>query len=219
MPLRAAFFSLACLAALPAPAQEYLSADGALSDRDFYRLVACAAPPDAPCLKPFVKWDTTDLSVGITRMERAYLGGKAKRAEAALVRAMQEINSAGSAIRLTRDDANPDIPILFLDIPARSTIENSGFNALDGTPIGGAGVRVFAKDGVIQRSVILFTTGLQMRAYESVMLEEIMQGLGFLTDIGGGHYESRSIFSQSSNARTKLGKQDIMALGRHYPAR
>jgi hypothetical protein len=80
-------------------------------------------------------------------------------------------------------------------------------------------VRVFAKDGVILKAVIIFTTGLQKRAYESAMLEEITQGLGLLTDIGGAYYESRSIFSQSSNALTKLGKQDIMALGRHYPAR
>ena len=80
-------------------------------------------------------------------------------------------------------------------------------------------MRVFAKDGVILKSVILFTTGLQMRAYESAMLEEIIQGLGLLTDIGGTYYETRSILSQSSNALTKLGKQDIMALGRHYPAR
>ncbi|MEN8894353.1 DUF2927 domain-containing protein [Planktotalea arctica] len=200
-------------------AQEYLRAETALSDAQFYRLVSCAAPPGGTCQKPVVRWRKNDLSVGITRMDAAYLGGKKKRAEAALVRAIQEINAAGSAIRLTRNDTAPDIPILFLDMPARGTIQNSGFKALDGRSISAAGVRVFTKDGMIEKSVIIFTTGLQMRAYESAMLEEITQGLGLLTDIGGSYYESRSIFSQTSNARVKLGTQDIMALGRHYPAR
>ena len=203
----------------PLNAQEFLSTDVALSDDDFYAIVACAAPPKGSCGKPVVKWEKSELTVGITKMDQAYLGGKKTRANAALSRAIDEINKADSAIRLTRDDRNPDIPIVFLNIPARSTIKGSGFQALEGKPISAAGVRVFAKEGVILKSVILFTTGLQKRAYESVMLEEIMQGLGFLTDIGGSYYENRSIFSQSSNALTKLGKQDIMALGRHYPAR
>lgn len=200
-------------------AQEFLSSKTALSDDDFYGIVSCAAPPNGTCGKPVVKWAKNELSVGITKMDKAYLGGKKLRAEAALSRAIDEINAAGADIKLRRDDNDPDIPILFLNIPARSTIEGSGYQVLDGKPISAAGVRVFAKDGVILKSVVIFTTGLQKRAYESVMLEEIMQGLGFLTDIGGSFYESRSIFSQSSNALTKLGKQDIMALGRHYPPR
>jgi hypothetical protein len=202
-----------------AAAQEFLTTKTALSDEHFYNLVACAAPPEDDCRKDIVRWPKTALTIGITKMDRVYLGGKKKRAEAALTRAITEINSAGSAIQLKRDDATPDISVLFFDIPARSAIQNSGFKALDGTPISGAGVRVFAKEGVIFKSVIIFTTGLQKRAYESAMLEEITQGLGLLTDIGGSYYETRSIFSQSSNALTKLGTQDIMALGRHYPPR
>ncbi|MEP5152155.1 DUF2927 domain-containing protein [Planktotalea sp.] len=202
-----------------ANAQEYLSATKALSNDDFYNLVACAAPPDGTCAKPLVRWDRTELTIGITRMDKIYLGGKKKRAEAALVRAIQEINAAGSAIQLTQSEDNPDIPILFLDMPARLNIENSGFPNLDGTPISGAGVRVMAKDGIIQNAVIIFTRDMQRRAYESALLEEVIQGLGLLTDIGGPYYETRSIFSQTSNALTKLGPQDIMALGRHYPTR
>ncbi|EDZ42041.1 conserved hypothetical protein [Rhodobacteraceae bacterium HTCC2083] len=174
-------------------AQEFLATDTALADNDFYRLVACAAPPKGNCKKT--------------------------RAEASLSQAIDEINAAGTAIQLTRDDSNPDFPILFLDIPARSTIQGSGFQVLEGKSISGAGARVLAKNGMILKSVIIFTTGLEKRAFERLMLEEITQGLGLMTDIGGPYYESRSIFSQSSNALTKLGKQDIIALGRHYPAR
>ena len=100
-------------------AQEFLATDTALADNDFYRLVACAAPPKRNCKKT--------------------------RVEASVIRAIDEINASGTAIQLTRDDSNPDIPILFLDIPARSTIQGSGFQVLEGKSISGAGVRVLAK--------------------------------------------------------------------------
>ena len=200
-------------------AQEFLATDTALADNDFYRLVAWATPPKGDCNKPIVRWAKTELTIEITKMDLAYLGGKKTRAEASLSQAIDEINAAGTAIQLTRDDSNPDFPILFLDIPARSTIQGSGFQVLEGKSISGAGARVLAKNGMILKSVIIFTTGLEKRAFERVMLEEITQGLGLMTDIGGPYYESRSIFSQSSNALTKLGKRDIIALGRHYPAR
>ena len=51
----------------------------------------------------------------------------------------------------------------------------------------------------------------------SGMLEELTQCMGLWTDIGGSFYQSRSIFSETSNSRTRLGEQDIMALRRHYP--
>ncbi len=214
---RACLFWLAM--SLTVHAQEFLTAETALNDDDFYAMVSCAAPPQGVYGKRLVRGPKTDLTIGITKMGRTYLGGKKIREAAAIVRAIAEINAAGSAIRLTRDDVDPDIAILFLNIPARSAIKRSGYPVLEGTPISAAGVRVFSKDGTIFKSVILFTTGLQKRAYESVMLEEIVQGLGFLTDIGGTYYETHSILSQTSNALTKLGSQDIMALGRHYPAR
>lgn len=205
--------------ASPLSAQEYVQTESELSDTDFYRLVSCAAPPGGECAKPVVRWKKADLNVGIARMDTAFLGGKKKRAQAALQRAVQQINASGSALRLTRKDTAPDITILFIDMPKNTTLQNTGFEQLDGTKIGAAGVRVLRKGGEIQKAVIIFTRDLQMRAYESVMLEELVQSLGLLTDIGGSFYETRSIFSQTSNSRTKLGKQDIMALGRHYPPR
>ncbi len=51
----------------------------------------------------------------------------------------------------------------------------------------------------------------------SGMLEELTQCMGLWTDIGGSYYESRSIFSESSNSLVRLGEQDLMALRRHYP--
>lgn len=212
---------LVWLSAQGALAQEFVSANGPLNDNDFYALVSCGAPPGGTCSKQVVRWDKPAVTVAIIRMDRAFLGGKTKRADVALDLAIAQINAANTAIRLIRDPGNPepDIPFLFIDMPARSTLENTGFSRLDGTPISAAGVRVFARDGTIERAVILVTLGLQRRAYESVILEELVQALGLLTDIAGPYYETRSVLSQSSNSRTKLGEQDIMALERHYPAR
>ena len=106
-----------------AAAQEFLTTETALNDDHFYNLVACAAPPAGACGKDIVRWQKTALSIGITKMDSVYLGGKKKRAEAALTRAIAEINASGSAIQLKRNDDTPDIPILFLDIPARGTIQ------------------------------------------------------------------------------------------------
>ena len=41
--------------ALPAAAQDFVDTNGPLSDEAFYRLVACAAPPNEECAKPFYK--------------------------------------------------------------------------------------------------------------------------------------------------------------------
>ena len=201
-------------------AQEFVETSGPLSDEDFYALVSCAAPPAKDCQKTRAKWPKTSLSVGIARMDKSYLGGKKKRAETALFLAIQKINAAGSGITLTQTTTDPDIPILFLDHPGRGALYDTGYPVLDGTPISAAGVRTWVrKDGEIVRAVILFTHALGIRAYESVMLEELMQSLGFLTDIKNPYYNDRSIFAQDSNSRKKLGDQDIMALGRHYPAK
>ena len=99
-------------------------------------------------------------------------------------------------------------------------ITGTGIEGVDGTRLGGASTRVFFDANKrVRRAVVLFSTTMQMRAYESAMLEEITQSLGLMTDIRSPHYEAISIFSQDSNAVTRLGPQDVMALRRHYPPR
>lgn len=204
-----------------AAAQEYVATAGPLSDGDFYRLVACAAPPGGVCGKPVVRW-TLDrpLRVAITRMDRAFMGGKAKRADAALARAVQQVNAAGATVRLEvvgPQDA-PDIPILFVDAETGTLLAGTGIDGLDGQRLGGASTRVwFGADGTIRRTAVLFSRTLSIRAYESAMLEEVVQALGLLTDIRNPYYDTRSVLSQDSNAMKMLGPQDIMALQRHYP--
>ena len=72
---------LAGLLALPASAQDYVATSGPLDDDAFYRLVACGAAPGGACAKPFLRWPVSrPVTVGFDRIDRAYLGGRQKRA-------------------------------------------------------------------------------------------------------------------------------------------
>ncbi|MEH6644791.1 hypothetical protein [Sulfitobacter sp.] len=70
----------------------------------------------------------------------------------------------------------------------------------------------------INAAAIGFSSTMTMRQYESVMLKEITQALGLITDIQNPYYRSRSILSQNAdNSLKTLGAQDRVALIRHYP--
>lgn len=221
--LRAFFLGLAVIA-LPcvAGAEDYVETEGLLGDEDFYRLVACAAPPQEPCRKTLVRWPTErPLRVQLTRVDRAFLGGKQKRARAALVRAIKYINRAGTGLSLRQvgPDTEADIRIYLIDTDGEAPIEGTGIKGVDGATVTGARVIVWSRSdtGVIQRAKIIFGTRLHIRHYESAMIEELTQSLGLLTDIRNPAYLGVSIFSQDDNESKDLGSQDLMALRRHYP--
>lgn len=209
------------LSALPAQATEYVTTSGVLGDDDFYRVVACGAAPGGDCSKPFIRWDTTSpLRVAFARIDRAYLGGRQKRARAAVIRALQYLNDAGAGLRLvlTETPEQADIRIYLLDTDGSAPVGGTGLDTIDGATIRGATVRVWwTNRREITRAVIAFSTNLSIRQYESAMLEEITQALGFMTDIRNPAYDGVSVFSEDSNAAKTLGPQDIMALRRHYP--
>ena len=212
-------FSLPCAAA---DADDYVETEGLLSDDDFYRLVACAAPPGEPCRKSLVRWPTDrPLRVQLTQVDRVFLGGKQKRARAALVRAIKYINRAGTGIvlRQVSPGAEADIRIYMIDTDGEAPIDGTGIEGIDGATVTGARVIVWSRSdtGVIQRAKIIFGTRLHIRHYESAMIEELTQALGLLTDIRNPAYLGHSIFSQDDNESKDLGPQDLMALRRHYP--
>lgn len=209
---------------MPAGAQETSFSNGPLSDEDFYRSVACAARPGGgDCRKPQVYWTrSAPLRVSIRRMDDVFLGGKRIRAFAALERALQELNRADFGLRLVEVGENDDaeIEIHFPDLERGDLIDGTGFDGIDGSPLGGASVRVRAdQNGDILNAVIVFSTTLDISIYESVMLEELTQAMGLMTDIKNPYYDGKSIFSQDSNTSKTLGEQDIMALKRHYAER
>jgi hypothetical protein len=221
LPIIAAL-GIGAVTALPAAAQDWVDSTGQLDDDTFYKLVACAAPPGEACRKPMLRWATErPLRVKIASIDPVFLGGKQKRAKAALVRAVQYLNAVGMGISLEQVDADDeaDISIYFVDTDGMSPIRDSGIKGADGAVVRGARVMVWSRrdTGEIREANILFGTRLHIRHYESAMLEEITQSLGLLTDIRNPEYDGVSIFSQDSNASKQFGEQDLMALRRHYP--
>lgn len=202
-------------------AQDFIETEGLLSDDDFYRLVSCRAAPSQPCAHRPLFWQTDrPLRVRIAQIDPAFLGGRQKRAKAALARAIQYINRAEAGISLveTSADQNTDISVYFLNANDETPVRGVGLPDVDGETVRGARVWVWANsDAVIQRSVIVFSTALPMRQYESAMIEEVTQSLGLMTDIRNPLYNGVSVFAEDSNAAKDLGKQDVMALRRHYP--
>ena len=63
----------------------------------------------------------------------------------------------------------------------------------------------------------MVSNDLKIRSYESVLLEELTQALGLMTDVKSEAYVGISVLSQDGNRVKALGVQDKMALRRHYP--
>lgn len=210
------------LAASPALAQDHIEVAGTLSDDAFYRLVACAAPLGGDCQKPMVRWaNPSALTLWVAPLPRAFLGGKAQRAKAALALALKEINAAeaGVNLRISRNRKDANIKLFFLDIARGEPVAGTGLKWVDGSPLGGASTRlqVSPAKGQILDGVILVSNDLSIRSYESVLLEEITQALGLMTDVKSDAYVGVSVLSQDGNRVKALGEQDKMALRRHYP--
>lgn len=180
--------------------------------------MACAAPPDGDCAKPLYKWNKTNITVGITVRSSVFLGGKQKRAKAAVVRALQRLNAVEMALSLRTVSTQPDIAIYLLDTPRGTRITTVDGSILNGLIMANAITALDVDGTIINGASIAFSNTLTIRQYESVMLEEITQALGLITDIQNPYYRSRSILSQNSdNSLKTLGEQDKLALIRHYP--
>ena len=217
-------FALAlCLCAGLAQAQEAIRSDGPLSDDDFYRLVSCAAPIAGGCQKDLVRWspaDARDVSVAFGDVAADYPEALRSLADAALDKAIAEVNAAGANIRLTRHDhaTKPDITIYLLAVTMGNKITGTGLDPLDGTQVDAARTQIWWRaDRSLIMAAIVIAKDISPQDLPSIMLEEVIQSLGLLTDIDGDYHQSRSIFSETSNQLTRLGPQDIMVLKRHYP--
>ena len=211
------------LCANTAAAQEFVATDAPLSDTDFYRIVSCAAPPDGDCQKELVRWsptDAQDVTIGLVQIEDGYPTDVAELAENALTMAISQLNAVDANLHVTRSDktTKPDIGIHLLTIVEGDVIRNTGLDPLDGAIIEAAKTQLWWRDDLtLIEGAIVFGKDINPADLQSVMLEEVTQAMGLLTDIGGPFYQTRSIFSESSNQLITLGSQDIMALRRHYP--
>lgn len=208
-----------CLAG-PAAAQEFVEVTGPLRDEAFYRAVACAAPPGGDCAKPFLRWPEekrSPLTVGLVSLPRGLPDWRRRLFDAGLDSALAQINAVGAAIRLRRvAEAPPDIEIHVVATAPGAVMQDTGVPALDGEvlPLGRVALR--ARDGEIREALIAVSAQARRREIASVLLEEITQGLGLMTDIKGAAY-FRSVFFEDGNSTVRLIGQDAMALRRHYP--
>lgn len=205
-----------------AQAQEYIESDGPLSDQAFYRMIACAAPLNGDCQKPFVKWSdrkSQRLTVSVYRSDPQFPRPLGDAIDKGLTAAIGELNTVPNGPRLRRvaDQSRADIRILLLDVAANSRLKDTQIDGLDGVQIQHAWVQIWWNENrAITRAAIVFSRDVQARFAASIMLEELTQSLGFITDLRNTHYEENSIFSEDSNALTTLAPQDIMAIQRHY---
>jgi hypothetical protein len=210
--------------ALPSPrgpsAQEYVAVPDLISDEAFYRLVACASPPGGECSKPFIYWPEErrlSLRVGIAGTADSFPDYKYDLVDEALDAAIAEINAAGAHLFLERVyQGEMDIPLHLVEAPQGGVIFGTGIDELDGSSIAIGRVAIRSRGDQIVAASIAISQDIRRREIASVVLEELVQSLGLVTDVVSPAYD-RSIFAENGNNMTRLGGQDAAALRRHYP--
>lgn len=207
----------ALLLATSAHADDFILVKNVMSDQTMLRLVTCGAAPGGDCTVTPVRWRKTDLTIAFGPIPRGYLDKRAARIDAALDHAIATINAAGSAIHLTRVNGPADINL-------RPTLFRAGdkIRGEDGIANGlrmGVGIFSIQPDfrGRIRSGTILIARDAAMPDIRSVVLEEVMQSLGFRFDIRGRSYIDTSIFAQWSNATKTIDGQDAAILRLYYP--
>lgn len=204
--------------------QDWVQNNGPLEDDDFYRLAACGAPVGGDCDMPFVRWpdaDSVDLTVSIQKIDRSYPRLQRDIIDKALDAAIAEINGIDAKVTFRRveDFSDAHVTIWLRGFSEGDVITNTGFPVLDGKRmIGVSHVQIWWNAShELTRGAIIVTNDIATNDIESVLLEQLLQSLGFLYDIRNPWYETRSIISEDSNQLTRLGTQDVMILRRHYP--
>ena len=205
--------------ATPATAQEFIDVPGPLNDEAFYRAVACAAAPGETCRKPFLRWPEARrgaITVVLRPLPEGTRDGWRALYEEGLETAIAEVNGLGAGISLRRVSASGDIRVHIIDTDPGSVIRDTGVRGLDGTVLPLGRVTLRAREGVIQDALIAVSLRARRHEVASVILEELVQSLGLMTDIRSPAYRRLSLFSEDGNSVTRIEGQDAMALRRHY---
>jgi Protein of unknown function (DUF2927) len=215
--MKALLFGL--LMATTAHADDFFLAKTLLSDAAMLRLVTCGAPPGDDCTVSPVRWRNGDLTIAFGPVPSGYHDKRAQRIEASLDHAIATINAAGSAIHLTRVTGRADITV-------RPTLFRSGETVRGEAGIADGrrateGMFSIQPDifGHIRQATILISRKAKMPEIRSVVLEEVMQTLGFRFDIRGKSYQDISIFAQWSNSTIAITGQDAAILRLYYPGK
>ncbi len=218
------FFFALFLLCQPAWAVDSVVSKGKLSDRDFYRLIACAAPPGAACQRPFLRWserDARDITVRIVEIESPISARRLSLAKDSVQHAVNEINGVGAAVKLRLiDEGEPDIAVSF--ITGEIAAGDRRLRGVDDVFLLGSAAavaEVFSdrRTRNIDFARVTISRFVSDRRMKSVVLEEIVQSLGLMTDVHNQFYHHRSVFSETGSSTKRLRGQDAMAVMVHYP--
>jgi len=201
-------------------AQEYIVTDGPLTDGEFYNLVSCSARPGQGCNEPIVHWDQRVVTVAFEPMVASYPTDLAREFDRVLDTSISQINSAAPGLNLRRvaKSQSANVRLFLQPIQSGDAVRGTGYRDLDGTPIGAAIVQIYWDDDFkLTEALIAFAGDIPIDQAGPIMLEELTQAMGLMTDIRNPYYETRSVFSEDSNSVAKLGVQDRAALRLHYP--
>ncbi len=204
----------------PAAAQEYVAVPDLVSDDAFYRLVACAAPPGGDCAKPLIRWPAERrlrLRIGIAQIAPDFATYRFDIVDRSIDRAIAEINGAGAHLYLERAFEPPfDVPFYLVETPQGGAISGTSVPELDGSEMAIGRVVLRSRGDEITGAAVAISADIQRREIASVVLEELVQAMGLVTDVLSPAYED-SIFSETGNSVTRLRGQDVTVLRRHYP--
>jgi hypothetical protein len=204
-----------------AVASDGVPSSGKLTDKDFYRLATCGAAPGDSCQGPVVRWRKAVVTVALRPAEPGYPPKLAARVDAALDRAIERINAAGSGLTLRRDDRKREADILVI---RPDLVEGDPTRNIPRMPDGeliGVGFMWLWWDGNknATEASLLISADISAGDLPSVILEELFQCLGFLYDIENPAYEGVSILAQDSNSTLDIIGQDRAILRMHYPVK
>ena len=211
----------AFLLATPLTAQEYIVTSGPLTDAEFYGIVSCARVPGLGCNEAVVHWNEPVVTVAFAPVPVTYPPELAREMTRVLDTSISQINSAapGLNVRRVAKYQTSHIRLYLQPIRTGDAIRGTGYPGLDGVPIGAAQVQIFwDQDRNLTEAAIVFAADIAIDQAGPIMLEELTQAMGLMTDIRNPYYETRSVFSEDSNSVSKLGVQDRAALRFHYPA-
>jgi hypothetical protein len=163
-----------------------------------------------------MKWKKREVTIGITRIEDGVTKAQADAVRKALRASIAEINGVGAAIRLVEVGKKPDIRVRLVvkQIAPPRAVRNLNDYLLNNA---GGRVRLGLSGQTIRAAEIDIATFLKPRQLQSVVLEEVTQSLGLVTDIHNRLYHNKSIFSETGSRTKRLRGQDAMVLRVHYP--
>jgi hypothetical protein len=131
--------------------------------------------------------------VGIAQISEEFAGYRLDLVDRSVDRAIAEINGAGAHLYLERAYEGPfDIPIYLVDAPQGGEIAGTGVADLDGSSISIGRVALRSRGDEITGAAIAISGDIQRREIASVVLEELVQAMGLVTDVVSPAYSARS---------------------------